>query len=161
MTIDTTTTIVDNNTVTESDIDQEFTDVTEGITLSITPQIQADNTIRLFILPDVAAVGTVDEFPLETASGDTVTVNTVTRPQVARQTLFTNVVVNDGDTIVVGGLITDTSSYQKTGVPFFKDIPLIGRAFENETKVDDRQNLLIFITVNVLDAGGVAYTRLK
>jgi len=146
--------------ITASSIEQEFTDVTEGISLSITPQIQADNTIRLWVLPDVSQILDTDVFQVNTGSGDQVVQNTVTRPQIARQSMFTNVVIDDGDTIVIGGLITDTSGMQTTGIPFLKDIPLIGRAFENETKVSDRTNLLIFITVNIMDARGVAYTRL-
>jgi type II secretory pathway component GspD/PulD (secretin)/Tfp pilus assembly protein PilF len=146
-------------------VTQEFTDVTDGITLSITPQIQADNSIRLFILPDVARIVAVDEFDVTTSTGavggaGTVT-NTITRPRVARQSIFSNVVLNDGDTIVIGGLIENTESYQNTGVPFFQDIPLLGRFFENETEIQNMQNLLIFITVNILDSRGVAYTRLK
>ncbi len=144
-------------------VDQEFTDVTEGITLSITPQIQSDGTIRLFILPDIAKIGPVlDTFNITTTDGTGGTiVNTIQRPEVERQSIFTNVVVNDGDTIVIGGLIEDTTNYEKTGVPFFRDIPLIGRLFENEVKSSDRTNLLIFITVNIMDSRGVVYTRLK
>ena len=147
--------------VTTTGVKQTFTDVTEGVTLSITPQIQADGTIRLFILPDIAEIIKTEVFEIETVSGDKTTVNTVTRPQVARQSMFTNVAVNDGDTIVVGGLIKDRSGYQKTGIPFLKDIPLIGRAFENETQTSDMTNLLVFITVSIMDTHGVAYTRLK
>ncbi len=147
--------------IVAQDVSQEFTDVTEGITLSITPQIQADNTIRLFILPDVAQILDTDVFEVATAGEEgEVVQNTVTRPQVARQSLFTNVVIDDGDTIVIGGLITDTTGFQKTGLPFLKDIPLVGRLFENTTEASDRTNLLIFITVNIMDARGVAYTRL-
>jgi len=80
---------------------------------------------------------------------------------VSKQSLFTNVVINDGDTIVIGGLIKDDTRYQKTGVPFLEDIPLIGRLFQNETRVSDARNLLIFITVNIMDSRGIAYTRLK
>jgi type II secretory pathway component GspD/PulD (secretin) len=148
-------------TTTITDVTQEFTDVTSGITLSITPQIQYDNSIRLFILPNVSEVGITDVFTIETASQDTKTVNTITRPRISQQSLFTNVVINDGDTIVVGGMITDKMLYQDTSVPFFRDIPLIGRIFHNKTEFSDAQNLLIFITVNIMDPTGVAYTRLK
>jgi type II secretory pathway component GspD/PulD (secretin) len=148
-------------TTTITNIDQEFTDVTEGVTLSITPQIQFDDTIRLFILPDVANIIDTDVFEVETSAQDTTVVNTVTRPRVSRQSLFTNVVINDGDTIVIGGLIQSDTRYQKTGVPFLQDIPLIGRVFENETEIADGRNLLIFITVNIMDSRGISYTRLK
>ncbi|UCD58195.1 MAG: hypothetical protein JSV16_03525, partial [Candidatus Hydrogenedentota bacterium] len=143
-------------------VEQEFTDVTEGITLSITPQIEPDGTIRLFVLPDVAQIGDeLSQFTIETSDGLGGTiVNTIERPVVFRKSLFTNLVVNDGDTIVIGGLISDVFRYQKTGLPFFRDIPLIGRIFENETRFDDRENLLIFITVNIMDPQGISYTRL-
>ncbi len=154
-------TVEGSDPVTTSSVDQEFTDVTDGVSLSITPQIQPDDTIRLFLSPDISKIIATDVFEIESVNEDNVIVNTITRPQVARQSLFTNVVVSDGDTIVIGGLISDTTSYQITGIPFLKDIPLVGRLFENETEVFDRRNLLIFITVNILDPQGVAYTRLK
>jgi type II secretory pathway component GspD/PulD (secretin) len=147
---------------TITDVTQEFTDVTSGISLSITPQIQYDNTIRLFVLPDVSDIPDTQVFEIETATPDGGSiVNTITRPVVSKQSLFTNVVINDGDTIVIGGLIKDDTRYQKTGVPFFEDIPLIGRLFQNETRISDARNLLIFITVNIMDSRGIAYTRLK
>ncbi len=166
LTIDTNITTPESGQTTQTQsVDQEFSDVQSGVSLSITPQIQYNNTIRLFILPNVSAIIGTDTFELTTTTitGDSssTSVNTVTRPRVSRQAVLTNVVVNDGDTIVIGGLIKDDSRYEKTGVPFFEDIPLIGRLFQNETRVSDGRNLLIFITVNILDPGGVAYTRLN
>jgi len=154
-------TVEGSDPVTTTSVDQEFTDVTSGVSLSITPQIQPDDTIRLFLSPDISRITSTDVFEIKSQGEDESIVNTITRPQVARQSLFTNVVVSDGDTIVIGGLISDTTAYEITGIPFLKDIPLVGRLFENETEVFDRRNLLIFITVNILDPQGVAYTRLK
>ena len=142
-------------------ITQEFTDVSEGVSLSVTPQVQADGSIRLFILPQVAELLEPVTFPITTVTEEQVIIHEVTRPVTSIQNLLTNVVVNDGDTIIIGGLITDNTSYQLTGIPFLKDIPLLGRLFENETEITDRRNLLIFITVNIIDISGVAYTRLK
>lgn len=147
--------------VTTQSISQEFQDVQEGVTLSITPQIQADGTIRLFILPSISQIINTEEFTVVQATQTEETINTITRPEIAIQSLITNVAINDGDTIVIGGLITDVTAFQRTGIPFLKDIPLIGRLFENETEIADRTNLLIFITVNIMDPQGIAYTRLK
>ncbi len=162
LTIRTTTIPVEGSEpIVNQSITQEFTDVSEGVSLSITPQVQADGSIRLFILPQVAQIIGVTEFEVITVTEGEQTINIVTRPTTSIQNLLTNVVVNDGDTIVIGGLISDSTSYQITGIPFLKDIPFIGRAFENETEIIDRRNLLIFITVNILDTHGVSYTRLK
>jgi type II secretory pathway component GspD/PulD (secretin) len=163
VTIDTTTIVgaTAETTTSSQSVDPEFTDVTEGISLSITPQIQADNTIRLFILPSVSQIGAVDQFLIQSSSQNVITVNTVTRPQIIQQSLFTNVVINDGDTVVVGGLIRDKAGFQNKSIPFFKDIPLVGRLFENDAMFSEKQNLLIFISVNIMDARGVSYTRLK
>jgi len=161
LTIETTTTTAGDNIVTNQSYDQTFTDVTQGVTLSVTPQIEPDNTIRLFILPDVSKITQVDEFETKTVTEGQETINIITRPTVARQSLFTNVVVSDGDTLVLGGFIENTSGYQKTGIPFLKDIPFVGRAFENETKISDQLNLLVFVTVHIMDSQGVAYSRLK
>jgi general secretion pathway protein D len=157
LTVEQTTIVSEGISNTSSSIDQEFTDVTEGISLSVTAQIEPDDTIRLFILPDVTRIIAEDIFLVTLPDFE----NTIVRPQVAKQSLFTNIVVNDGDTIVLGGFIDDTYSFQKTGIPFFKDIPFLGRAFENETKVSDKLNLLVFVTVNIMDTQGVAYSRLK
>jgi type II secretory pathway component GspD/PulD (secretin) len=163
--VETTTTTVtapgSDTPVITQDTDVTFETVTEGVTLSISPQVNPDGTIRLFLEPVIARITDVFEFEIESVSEGVTVINTVTKPQTTSQQIFTNVEVNDGDTIVIGGLTEDRTGYQTTGVPFFKDIPLVGRLFENETEFSDRTSLLIFITVNLMDSKGVAYRRLK
>jgi type II secretory pathway component GspD/PulD (secretin) len=62
-------------------------------------------------------------------------------------------VVKDGETIVMGGLLKDVKSRQKTGVPILKDLPLVGWAFRRDTYDLEKIDLLIFITVHVLKPG--------
>jgi type II secretory pathway component GspD/PulD (secretin) len=160
----TTTTVTapgSDTPVITQDTDTEFTTYSVGATLSITPMVNSDGTIRLFLQPSLTKIVDLFQYEVQSVSGDIVTTQTVVIPQIASQAIFTNVHISDGDTIVIGGLTEDETGFQTTGVPFFKDIPVIGRLFENETEFSDRTSLMIFITVNLMDPHGVAYKRLK
>jgi len=64
--------------------------------------------------------------------------------------LATKLMVKSGDTIVIGGIYTESSRKEVGGIPFLKDIPFIGWAFKAESKGKDKTELLIFITPTVL-----------
>jgi type II secretory pathway component GspD/PulD (secretin) len=157
----TTVTVEGADTVVTQDTDIEWETYTEGVTLSISPTVNPDDTIRLYIEPVISRITDVFEFEIESFSEGEVIINTVTIPQTTSQQIFTNVQVSDGDTIVIGGLTEDQTGFQTTGIPFFKDLPLVGPLFENNTEFSDRKSLLIFITVNLMDPHGIAYKRLK
>jgi len=57
--------------------------------------------------------------------------------------------VNDGDTIIIGGIRKNTKRDDITGVPGLKDIPLLGWMFKRKNKVDETEELLIFITPRI------------
>jgi len=59
--------------------------------------------------------------------------------------------VRDGETIIIGGLISREDSYGKTKIPFLGDLPLIGAAFRYKSKDELDKELLIFITPHVAD----------
>ncbi len=63
----------------------------------------------------------------------------------------TNVLVNNGETIVLGGVFEQTTLNEETKVPFFGDLPGIGRLFRNSTKSNDKQELLIFVTPRIVN----------
>jgi general secretion pathway protein D len=65
--------------------------------------------------------------------------------------------VYDGTTIVLGGLLSEETTAVLSKVPFLGDIPILGRAFQREMASTERQHLLVFITVNVLDSRGNPY----
>ncbi len=113
--------------------------VTTGIQLTVTPSINADGRITLQVNPNISQ-------PSATAAGSTQT----GAPAVDARTANTTVLVRDGETIVIGGLITDTMQDTISKVPLLGDIPVLGWLFKKKTKTRVRAELLIFVTTRVL-----------
>lgn len=120
-----------------------------GLTLGITPQINAGDTIRLKIDQEVSSI----------SEGATGAVDLITN----NRTLKTSVEVEDGQILVLGGLIDDNVTESERKVPLLGDIPLLGALFTSHTVSKTKQNLLNFIRVKVLRGEGEAsyYTRRK
>ena len=108
-----------------------------GITLTISPSISASRYLRLGI-----------ELQVSTFVG-TFTVGTIPPPRITR-TLVTEVNVPDGDTMVIGGIITDNKSESVDQIPFLGDIPLLGTLFKRESDTQDRTTLYFFVTPHIL-----------
>ncbi|MFA5138511.1 MAG: type IV pilus secretin PilQ [Elusimicrobiota bacterium] len=109
-----------------------------GITLDVKPTINADGRITLEIKPKV-----------EQASPNTAASATGAR-QTDSRSAETTVVVQDGGTVVIGGLITDSVSDSISKVPFFGDIPLLGWLFKKKSTTRNRVELLIFVTTRII-----------
>jgi general secretion pathway protein D len=115
----------------------EFKDV--GITLNITPQINQQRFVRLKIFQELTKVSKQDEFETE---GLLTTL---------KRTAKTTVIIKDGHTIVIGGLIEkiiDDTSYK---VPFLGDIPILGWLFRSKSRTGDKTNLFIFLTPHIIE----------
>ena len=65
--------------------------------------------------------------------------------------LKTNVLVNDGETVVLGGIFDDIKQNNYSKVPFLGDIPYVGTLFKNNTKVNNQTELLIFVTPRIVN----------
>ena len=63
----------------------------------------------------------------------------------------TNVVVNNGQTAVIGGLTKQDEATSITGIPILKDIPLLGAVFRYETKTSENRDLVIFVTPTIVE----------
>lgn len=113
--------------------------VTTGIKLTVTPSINADGRITLQVNPDVSQ-------PSATAAGSTQT----GAPAVDSRNATTTVLVRDGETIVIGGLITDTLQDTISKIPLLGDIPILGWLFKKRSKSRVRAELLIFVTTRIL-----------
>lgn len=128
-----------------------------GYTLSVTPYIAGDQ-VRLWLNPQVTdKTGVEKTFTFNTAvNGEPVT-NNLTFPTVRTQSVWTNVIVSDGDTLVLGGLITDRTTKNESKVPYLGDIPVIGFFFRGKSREVSQSSLLIFVTPTIIDPSGARY----
>jgi general secretion pathway protein D len=106
-----------------------------GITLDISPQISEGGTVRLDIAEEVSAV---------------VSNNAQLGPTTSIRSATTSVVARNGQTVVIGGLISDNQNKSVTKVPFLGDIPFIGHFFSYTDYTNNKVNLLIFITPHII-----------
>ena len=112
----------------------EYKDV--GISLEVTPQISKDRQIRLEIALEVTKLeSTTNQF----------------QPTTLKRTVDTTVVVNDSNTVVIGGLIDEALSQTGYQVPCLGSIPGIGWLFRSVGKGKEETNLYIFLTPHVLE----------
>jgi len=88
---------------------------------------------------------------------DVVASGGVNVPAINTQEISTQVLVNDGQTVVLGGILQTTSSDNATKVPFLGDIPIVGNLFKNTIKVDNKDELLIFVTPKIVREGVNVY----
>jgi type IV pilus assembly protein PilQ len=110
--------------------------ITVGIQLKVIPHVNSDRTITLDLHPevsDLAAEGTVQ---------GGVIINT--------NEADTRVLVTDGETAVIGGLISTKETELNRGVPLLRSIPILGRLFESSSSVSSKRELLIFVTPKIM-----------
>ena len=112
------------------------------LSLKVTPQITPDNRIILDLDVRDDSVGTV-----VVASGG------VNVPSIDTREISTQVLVNDGQTVVLGGILTTTQREDDTKVPFLGDIPILGHLFKTTDHKDDKDELMIFITPKIVREG--------
>jgi general secretion pathway protein D len=113
----------------------EYKDV--GITLKITPSISQDRLVRL-------------DFYQEVTKLDSANTNNADRPTTLKRELETTIIVEDANTVVIGGLIDESLSKEVGKVPCLGDIPFLGNAFKSRSSGSDRTNLFIFLTPRVV-----------
>ncbi|HYL03257.1 MAG TPA: type IV pilus secretin PilQ [Steroidobacteraceae bacterium] len=112
------------------------------LSLKVTPQITPDNRIILDLDVKDDSVGTV-----VVASGG------VNVPSIDTREIATQVLVNDGQTVVLGGILQTTQREDDTKVPYLGDIPVLGHLFKNTTHKDNKDELMIFITPKIVREG--------
>jgi general secretion pathway protein D len=111
-----------------------------GIILTVTPRINPDGFVKLVVKPEISSI-----------ASSSVTISETTKAIVINQrSAETTVSVQDGHTIILGGLITTKDDHREDRVPWFGDWPLLGALFRGTTKVKERSELLIILTPHVL-----------
>lgn len=121
-------------TVDEGEVNVEFKEAV--LRLEVTPHLIGSDTLKLRIITNK------DELDFS---------NTVDgNPTVITKRARTNVLLRDGQTTVIGGLRKETLSDSERGIPYLMDIPLLGRLFRRDSKNENMEEILIFITPRVL-----------
>ena len=130
-----------------------------GVVFNVTPTVGADGyTIGLTLIPQVTDfLGFINYGgPISLAAGNNVvtTFNDIKQPLFSTRDVMTSVVIWDGQTVVLGGLIREDVQKIDDKVPFLGDIPIVGRLFRTKTSVRSKRNLLIFVTARLIDPAG-------
>jgi type IV pilus assembly protein PilQ len=138
-----------------------------GIELKVRPSVGADlSSVTLQLLPEISQFVRYEFFEVGTGNGNSSNNNNqnnqvnsngtsmVKLPIFSRSKIETEVIVQSGETVVMGGLITSTESKRKEKVPFLASLPLIGLLFQNDNVDNIQQNLLIFVTATIISERG-------
>ena len=116
---------------------RQITEKDVGINLSVTPRINDESRITLTVRASVEALLSAAEVGTD-------------KPRSTRRTVNTQVTVNDGDTVIIGGLIAENTIENKKFIPVLSGLPFVGRMFQSTTIDKEQRELLIFITPNVV-----------
>jgi protein transport protein HofQ len=139
-----TTRVVDNVTVTDENITFKET----GLTLTVTPRALADGKIQMVVQPSVLELtGFTDTDP--------------PAPIIDTRSTKTDVTIDDGTWLVIGGMMRHNEQKVVRGIPVLMHIPLIGWLFRTEQTIMEKSNLVVLITATVLNKQKVAKTTGK
>ena len=105
--------------------------------LEVTPQINDGGTVTLQIVQEISSI----EGPILSNSTDLIT---------NKREISTTALVDDGDILVIGGLIDDTREDTESKVPYLGDIPAVGNLFKTTSRERRRQNLMVFIRPTIV-----------
>jgi general secretion pathway protein D len=108
-----------------------------GLTLRVRPQITEGGTVRLAIFQEVSSV---QDQTISNASG----------PITNKRSLQSNVLVDDGQIVVLGGLLQDALSGGNDKVPLLGDVPVVGNLFRYDTRKRSKTNLMVFLRPTVI-----------
>ena len=134
-----------------------------GPELDVVPFVSADGyTIQMTLLPSTTEFLGYDnpgQFNVIAQGGSGSTVGgaitaPVPLPRLRVRSVVTTAVVWDGQTVVLGGLISENVTREKAKLPVLGDLPLVGRLFRNEFMSSSKKNLVIFVTPQIIDPAG-------
>jgi general secretion pathway protein D len=103
-----------------------------GLTLRVKPQISEDGSVKLQVFQEISSV-------------DPATINSPNGPTTNKRSFESNVVVEDGAIVVLGGLLTDEYTGGQEKVPVLGDVPLFGNLFKGEARSRKKSNLMVFL----------------
>jgi len=112
-----------------------------GITLKVKPRLSSNNTVSLEVKATIE-----DVLPNSGANVD--------RPTTTKRDVITNAIVNNGETIILGGLIKNAAGKSVTSVPILGDIPVLGELFKSKGNVVRKINVVIYLTPYIVRKSG-------
>ncbi len=115
-----------------------------GVKMTLTPQISQGDYVNLELEVEVSAVATATS-----STGDV----DVLGPTFTKSNVTNNVVIRDGSTGIVGGLIQDSRIRNNDQTPILGDIPVLGRLFGSKTDNHDKRNLVVLVTPTIVKDG--------
>ena len=119
-----------------------------GILLKVTPQINSEGTITLHLKPELSSLLRYDQLTAQ-----------IQVPVYSIRKAETQLMLKDGQTIVIGGLISESEVNKVTKIPILGDIPLLGIPFRKTEKTKEKTDLLFFVTVNLIKPGSAASAK--
>jgi general secretion pathway protein D len=137
----------------------EFTTREVGVVLNVRPTVGDDEyTVSMTLTPEVVDFEGFIQYggvaSISTAAGASTILFSIPQPLFAKRTVSTSVVCWDGQTVVLGGLITEDEKKFDDRVPFVGDLPVIGRLFQSKGTINSKRNLMIFVTPTIVDPAG-------
>lgn len=134
-----------------------------GPVLDVIPYVSADEfSVQMTIIPTITEFIGYDnpgQFVVQAqqAAGSAPITAQLPLPHFRMRQVVTSVTVWDSQTVVMGGLISDSVTKQKDKVPFLGDLPLFGRLFQSESSSKTKVNLMIFVTPTIINPDGTRY----
>jgi len=128
----------------------------EAIALQITPSMgRNSDLITLNLTPSVVELIDLRAVNFDVPDGQGGIINnTIEKPFFANRRLATTLHVKNGETIVLGGLQTESVQKNKAGLPFINRVPVLGLLFGRESTKEERRNLIILVTAHIIDPNG-------
>lgn len=128
-----------------------------GPLLDVVPYVLSDGyTINLTLIPSVTEFAGYQTPPniANVTGGLNVVQLPVILPSFTIRQVLTTVNIWDGQTVILGGLVSSSTQTEKDQVPVVGDLPLVGRLFQSQMKVAVKKNLMIFVTASIVDPAG-------
>lgn len=139
-----------NSSVTVPTINGSYQNV--GIILDVTPFIGANDLIQMIVQPQTSEIDSSTPGQIIAYGSSAISTAPVYAPNIDIRSANTVVITPNGQTVVIGGLISNTKSQSDSKVPFLGDIPLLGNLFKSSSKADSKTELLMFLTPHIVKA---------
>ena len=144
--------VINNNVAVQNTITvftpADFQTRETGVILNVTPTIGPDGyTIDLTLVPEVSELIEWHQYGTEGGLN-------AAQPFFLTRTVTSKMVVWDGETVVLGGLIKESVTDYSDKIPVLGDIPLVGRLFSSKGHTGVKENLMIFVTARIVDSSG-------